>query len=188
MKKIIMIILVLMITVGLFAACGGSGGSSSQSSTMDESNSSSGSDTSDTQSSGSDDAQDADKSIDDVANEIIDALGFNDMMSVTPSVVEVQHKIYTDEIADEAVVYLHATGIIADEIFILKLKDGADVDKLIDGMGAYIIDRIGQYEGYAPEEVPKLENAQIVQKGNYIMMLIAEDPSAGAEVFEKSFN
>ena len=78
-------------------------------------------------------------------------------------------------------------GIISEEIFLFELADEADASSLIEKLEAYASYQISQYSDYAAQEVPKLEDAVIVQKGNFVIYVVCSDNSAAADVIDGAF-
>ncbi len=82
-----------------------------------------------------------------------------------------------DMIADGGIIYTEKGGL-ADEISIVRLKDQADVKIAKDKFTDRLEERKNQFGGYKPEEVYKLDNAMIMVQGNYVALIIGEDPAS----------
>ena len=48
-------------------------------------------------------------------------------------------------------------------------------------------DQIAKYEGYAPEEMPKLENPVMEEKNGYYFFILADDQDAAREAIDGLF-
>ncbi|MBQ6675411.1 MAG: DUF4358 domain-containing protein [Ruminococcus sp.] len=87
-----------------------------------------------------------------------------------------------DDIADGAISYA-STGGNADEVSILK---AADEEKQAD-MTRILKDRVDvrrhDFEGYKPEELPKIDKARVFEANGYSVLVIADN----AEEIEKAF-
>ncbi len=83
-------------------------------------------------------------------------------------------------ICDGAIAYGNGN---ANEISILYVADEEHLDKMEWVLEQRLERRIRDFEGYMPQELPKLEEAQIVTNGNYIMLVVSLDADAIAEEF-----
>lgn len=86
----------------------------------------------------------------------------------------------TSIIFDGAIAYGNGN---ANEISILCVTDESHLDKMEWVLEQRLERRIRDFEGYMPQELPKLEEAQIVTNGNYIMLVVSLDAEAIAEEF-----
>lgn len=86
----------------------------------------------------------------------------------------------TSIIFDGAIAYGNGN---ANEISILCVTDESHLDKMGWVLKQRLERRIRDFEGYMPQELPKLEEAQIVTNGNYIMLVVSLDAEAIAEEF-----
>ena len=80
------------------------------------------------------------------------------------------------------------SGIISEEIFLFALADEADADSLKQKLEAYVSYQISQYSDYAAQEVPKLEDAVIVQRGKIVVYVVCSDNSAAADIIDDAFD
>ena len=81
-----------------------------------------------------------------------------------------------DMIDDGGIIYTGEGGL-ADEISIVHLKDQADIKIAKDKMNDRLSERRNAFMGYKPEEVYKLENAVIMVQGNFVALIISDDPA-----------
>lgn len=76
----------------------------------------------------------------------------------------------------EYVVKINSRGVNIDEYGIFKAGSGQDVSELESIVKGYIQRRLDTWmPEYMPEELPKLENAQVKTLGNYVMYTILSD-------------
>lgn len=75
----------------------------------------------------------------------------------------------------EAMVKVTSTGTAIDEYGVFKCADEKSADTLAAAVKAYIQQRIDTWMGYTPEELPKLENAQVESEGSYVFYAILGD-------------
>ena len=82
-----------------------------------------------------------------------------------------------DMIDDGGILYTEKGGL-ADEISLMHLKDSGDISIAKEKLNDRIAERRNQFNGYKPEEVYKLDNANVMVQGNYVALIIGEDPAA----------
>lgn len=84
-------------------------------------------------------------------------------------------------------VYQYASEGLADEIAIIRLKDTQDMKELKEELEERIESRKTSFQTYNPEEVEKLEQAQVVVKGNYVALLICQQSGVAKQAFLACF-
>lgn len=80
-----------------------------------------------------------------------------------------------DLIDDGGILYTQEGGL-ADEISIFHLKDNGNVSLAKDKLNARIDERHNAFSGYKPEETKKLENAIVMVQGDYVALIVADNP------------
>lgn len=88
-----------------------------------------------------------------------------------------------DRVDDGA--YAYASSAFADEITIVHATNPDDIKVVKGHLEDRIERRIQDFNGYKPEEVEKLDRAVIKTSGNYILMVVADNPEEVAETFIK---
>ena len=86
------------------------------------------------------------------------------------------YAVMWDMIDDGGILYTEKGGL-ADEISLMHIKDQGDISIAKEKLQERIEERRNQFNGYKPEEVYKLDNATVIVQGNYIALLIGEDPA-----------
>ena len=87
-----------------------------------------------------------------------------------------------DDLSDGAISYATQGGN-ADEVSVLKAADPDKQSELTDILKQRLDMRHHDFEGYKPEELPKIEKAKIFEAGGYSILVIADN----AEDIEKAF-
>ncbi|MGE4352758.1 MAG: DUF4358 domain-containing protein [Oscillospiraceae bacterium] len=78
-------------------------------------------------------------------------------------------------------VKINATGVNIDEYGIFKAQDDESVDSVKAAAEGYLQLRLDNWmPEYMPEELPKLENAQVKVCGRYVMYAILSDEQSQA--------
>lgn len=79
-----------------------------------------------------------------------------------------------------------ATGN-ADEIAMFKVKDKESVVTIRSLIQDRVDDLKIRYKDYKPEEMKKLEDALILDKGNYVFLVVCSDNSKAKSIINKAF-
>lgn len=71
------------------------------------------------------------------------------------------------------------------ELAVVCLKDKADLSALTNSLKAHVADRVKIYENYAPEQVPRARDTEIVVCGRYAALIMCDAVSAVRDAFEQ---
>ena len=74
------------------------------------------------------------------------------------------------------------TGATAEEVAVFDCGSAENADSLMQSLEQRNEVRASQYADYDPEEVPKIENAVLLSGGQYVVLLVAQDPGNAASV------
>lgn len=74
------------------------------------------------------------------------------------------------------------SGATAENAAVLEGVDSAAAGRIQTALRAFLDDWIEGYSDYKPEEVPKLEQAVLKVKGNYVILCISADSGKAAAV------
>ncbi len=88
---------------------------------------------------------------------------------------------FGDAAIDEAYIY-ESSGATAEEILVVKGSSKEDADKLKTALENRVSEQKEAYEDYVPEELKKLGEAVIVQKGDIVILSISDDPAKAKEI------
>jgi len=85
-------------------------------------------------------------------------------------------RLYQIEAGDveNGIIYV-GTGATVDEFSIWAAKDSKAAERVKDKLQSRIDAQKQGYLDYKPEEVPKLDNAVVVQSGNLVILCISEN-------------
>ena len=119
-----------------------------------------------------------------LAEEIVNASTFGEEMNQLDSSVALG--IYGCAEGTSVAAYAGAMAT-AEEVAVFDCGTAEAAEALVGTLEQRNQTRIGQYESYDPEEVPKLENALITSSGQYVVLLVATDPSGGRTAVEHAF-
>ncbi len=92
----------------------------------------------------------------------------------------------TADIEDCAYI-IASSGLTAEEVFIVKLKDTGDVAAVKKMMEARRDQIAATAQDYTPEEMDKITKAVIETKGRYAFFAITGDNAKAKEIFKEMF-
>ncbi len=84
---------------------------------------------------------------------------------------------------DGILLYQSTSGMSADEVLLVKLKDRNQLDALLETINSRKEARTSDFSGYAPAEAAIMEEAEILTKGKYVLFL----PYSGAADVKQAF-
>lgn len=79
------------------------------------------------------------------------------------------------------------TNATAEEIAVLEASSEEQVSVIEDGVTARIDAQKTSFQSYNAAEVPKLENAYIQTKGNYVILCVCDDKSEAEAIVNSCF-
>ena len=77
-----------------------------------------------------------------------------------------------------------ATGALPDMIAVFEAKDAAGAEAICKAMDTYAKEMCREYERYAPEQVPKLENAIVRSGGNLAIFCVSPDAKTTNKIID----
>lgn len=113
-----------------------------------------------------------------IADEVFSSVTFKDsLIALDADMYKNYYRIQAEDL-DDYKVYLSGTWSTAEEIAVFK---AASADK-IDGIKAAIDTRLADltlaFENYVPGEITKINDPTIVTKGNFVILVLSDDPDA----------
>lgn len=100
--------------------------------------------------------------------------GGENLTQADAGLVEGYMKLSADDYADCAV-KINSYGTSFDEYGVFQAADGAQAKTIAGALEAYLQLKLETDMGYQPEELPKLENAEVKTSGNYVMYCVLDD-------------
>lgn len=129
-----------------------------------------------------------DVAVTDISADITAVLSDDALVSVDADYIAGSMKMDVSDY-DSYDVKINSKGINIDEFGIFKAKDTAQLTKVTKAVNDYIQMRKDTWmEEYMPEERPKLDSAEVMILGNYVMYAILsdDDKHAAFDAFEKA--
>ena len=97
-------------------------------------------------------------------------------------------RYYGLEMADyDGVLFYYASyGMEAQELLLLRLRDGADEELVERAVMNRLKSRERDFAGYAPEASALIERAEVVTKGNYVLLCVSEHAKEVERAFREA--
>lgn len=87
----------------------------------------------------------------------------------------------------EGVLYYQAmTGMSAEEILLVRVKDEAQVREVQEAMKNRMETRANDFSGYAPAEEKLVRDASILVNGKYVFFVISDDKDVFLQAYQES--
>lgn len=121
-----------------------------------------------------------------IAKDLLSSISFKEELSKVDD--DTAYRLYDidkDDIESECT-YI-GSGATAEEVSVWMVKDDSSINKIKEKVHKRVEEQKKGYKDYKPEEVPKLENAVITTKYNYIVLCISEDNSKAKEIINSFF-
>lgn len=87
---------------------------------------------------------------------------------------------------DGVMLYSSQKSMSTEEVLLIKVKNDGQMQHVRDAVQKRIENRKNDFEGYAPEQVKLLEQAQLSVRGKYLFLAIAPKAEAYKDAFAKS--
>ena len=111
---------------------------------------------------------------------MVNGLEMTDMTELDADSLMLRYGIldkYTDVYA------IVSASIASDECVIFKANDASAAKEIVELLKTYRNERIELYNGYAPEEAPRLESAYIAEKNGYVIFATTLEPKQAESLF-----
>lgn len=89
---------------------------------------------------------------------------------------------------DGVKIYLYmGGGATAEEVAVFEAPDEESAKKQLGHVKDFVDDQIETERDYRPEEVKRLEDAVLEQRGKYVILCVSADSGKAKEIIEKAF-
>lgn len=120
-----------------------------------------------------------------MSEELITSQIFEDDLSQVDKDTIIKKYNFKSEKIKDVTSYV-GTGATAEEILILEMLDKNDIEETEKIIKTKIEERKEDFQNYLPEEVFKLENYNLENKGNYIILCISNDYNKAKDIIDKN--
>lgn len=113
---------------------------------------------------------------------------YSDILNPAFDDMETVAMLYNLDVTDiQACIVRCSTGATAEEMALFQATDEAAALRIETAMAARVETQKTAFENYVPEEIPKLEQAQILRSGVYVAYVTATDNDAASTALNKFF-
>ncbi len=124
------------------------------------------------------------------AQEVADAVTAQiDMENMLPGDNQLIKRFYGLDPAsyESCILYYPTTNMMAEEVFLVKLKDLSQQDAVRDAMEARLQTQKTTFEGYGPEQFDMLSNHSYIEiRGNFILFVVNANADDARNAFLKA--
>lgn len=121
-----------------------------------------------------------------LADKLYTSLTFQDELTqATDTVRDTLYAIDSGDLA-EGKLYI-SSGATAEEIAVFRATDKAAADRLYKAAQERLESQKAGYEDYAPAEMPKLNNALLMKKGNMVLLCVVEDHDTAKWIVDRAW-
>lgn len=117
-----------------------------------------------------------------LADQLLEDLALTFLAKAEESIVFNLYPLEKDAI-DAYAVYV-SSGATTEEIAIFKASDEDKTKDMMTSIQTRISDQKESFSTYRPEELPRLEDSVLVQRGQYIILCISDNRDKALEVID----
>lgn len=125
------------------------------------------------------------KAVSEIMAQVRKEIEFPEMAEISKTDIVGYYDIDTASIEDMALI-IAGGGATADEVLILKMADGTDMDAVTAKMDVRLKMQTDLFSTYNPDESTKLSSAVVKSKGNYAFLAITNDNSKAEKIFNEA--
>lgn len=120
------------------------------------------------------------------AQQAKDAGGYTDeLIQLTDETILSSYALLDTQKLESYAVYVSGTMGTPEEVAVLTGKSDEDVAGILAAVQRRVEDLTINFEDYRPDEMPKIQNAVIVEKGRTVLFAICPEHDAVQKVFDK---
>lgn len=117
-----------------------------------------------------------------LADQLQEELGFEALIKAEEDVVFDLYPLEKEDV-DAYLVYV-SSGATTEEIAIFKAREKDKVEDMMASIQTRIADQEESFATYRPEELTRLENKRIEQRGQYVILCISNNPDKALDVID----
>lgn len=118
-----------------------------------------------------------------LAEDIVESEAFSDILTeVSQDIAKSLYGYGAEDVIEGRL--LCSTGATTEEIGLFKCRDKEAASRVLEKAEARIVTQGNIYESYAPEEIPKLNNAVCKAEGNYVFYIVSTDSKSVKQVLK----
>ena len=119
-----------------------------------------------------------------LSDSIITIFDTNSMSEITSDRISSYYDIDLTKVIDYSI-YIEGSGGSADEVAVFKAKSSNDISSIKASINDRIARRQKDFENYNSEELVKIEDNLVLQKGDYILFVISDNNDKAESIFKE---
>ncbi len=123
----------------------------------------------------------------DVVSSVEKSTSFDELVALTNENITRRYYGIDLEAIEEYTVKVCASGALADEIAVFKMREQDDVEDMLETVRERKQELYDSFVDYVPTEVDSIENAVIGSKGNYVYLIVCKDHAKAKAAVEGCF-
>lgn len=80
-----------------------------------------------------------------------------------------------------------SSGSTAEEVAVFTAPDSETAKKMESNVEAFLSDQKASFKDYIPEEAARIDEAVLVQDGNYVVLCVSGDSDNAQKIIDKAF-
>ncbi len=122
--------------------------------------------------------------MDKIADEIVQQVKFTDQLSaINLKTVTKLYDLDSNSLV-KAKVY-ESTGATAEEVAAFEAKDEKAAEAVRSAASRRVEDQKAAFQNYQPKEMAKLKTPLLVQKGKYVLLVVADDTAPAKDIADR---
>lgn len=112
---------------------------------------------------------------------------FSEMVLVNESKIDNYYPILDTSKLSDVKIYIEGARANADQFAVFKVNEASDIEMVKAAIKDHSDTTLESVKSYKPEEKPRIENALLITKGNYVFYAISEDNAQIEKVINNYF-
>lgn len=119
-----------------------------------------------------------------LAQELVNGIAYDDTLELLET-DEIGFYLTVEE-GVAAVMYM-SSGSTAEEVAVFEAPDETTAIAMKGNVAEFLKDQGDSFKAYIPEEYDRVNNAVVVQQGNYVALCVSGDSNKAQEIIDKAF-
>ena len=120
------------------------------------------------------------------ARKVQESANFQELTEMTKAYIA-KHLFVEEALLKDACMLRDATMATPEFILIAEAANEKDAALLKQAAQEYLDEMLPQYRDYQPEEMPKLESAKVLTKGNRVALIVSPDAAKTTAALESAW-
>ena len=122
-----------------------------------------------------------------IADQLLEKVDFeSELMSLDERVIANLYD-FDSAMVDDFAIYVNATSDTTEEIAVFHAASPENRQVILEMLEGRMANLRATFELYAPREVQRVDNSEILQQGNYLALVVTDDIETAKTVFNDCF-